>query len=769
MNSPTPNSFTDLFILTMQQSDGVGGLELEFVASSDQGPVFFRFNEQRLVLFVESGASLDGLRFVEQKALNLKSFAAKNVDALYFKDLRSFLDARDKLAAAGVRTFETDVRLGERFLMERFIHASARISNAGLNPQIMPISYTPQLSALSLDIETGRKGELYSIGFHYRSSEREVKGVYMVRPGLKTEREDVHSELSYFKEEAQVIRAFLKINQELDADLIVGWHVVGFDLAFLQKKCELYQIPFALGRKGGNLQLNTRDDGVTFASIPGRVIIDGPVQLRSNFFSYPNFKLETVAQVVLGVGKDISSTGLDKLSEIEHRFKNDPEALARYNLLDCTLVLDIFAKTKLIELLVNRSQISGLLIDRLASSTGAFDHIYLPRLHRRGLVAPNVVDIKREMASQGGLVLSPQMGLHEHVIVLDFKSLYPSLMRTFFIDPLARLRSSEHPVTTPTGHTFSRSENILATILEELMSKRASAKMTGNAPLSQAIKILMNSFYGVMGSTGCRFYHSELPEAITGSGQWILRTSVEWLQKKGYEVLYGDTDSVFVALKAGEGMNANSVGTLLAKELNLYFQELLQKRFHVKSELEIEFEKHYRKFFLPSARSGEGGAKKRYVGLLSKGQSDELVFSGMEFVRSDWTDLAKTFQYGLFERLFKSESLEEFIKSYLQRLRDGDFTEELYYKKRLTKKASEYTKNIPPHVRAALMLENPDSLRDIEYVMTRRGPVPIALDHSDIDVNHYIDKQLRPIAEGVLSLQGLRFDDFIGGDQLNLF
>lgn len=760
-----------LFILTAQQTESDEGIVLDFVASSDNGPVYFRYPGQRLVLFVTSGSNVAGLKFAERRALALKSFSGGEVEALYFKDLRSFLDARERLSEQGIRTFESDVRSHERFLMERFIHVSAEIEPKALAPQIRPCEYTPKLSQLSLDIETGRGGELYSIGYHFRSYQSEARGVFMVRPGLMSEREHVNEELTYFKNEGDVIRAFLQANAELDPDLIVGWHVVGFDLAFLQKKCEQFQIPFTLGRRGGLLQLTVRDDGATFATIPGRVVIDGPLQLRSNFFSYPNFKLETVAQVELGVGKDISASGLDKVAEIEHRFKSDPEALAKYNLLDCTLVLDIFKKTKLIELLVSRSQISGLLLDRLGSSTGAFDHIYLPRLHRKGYVAPNVVDIKRDSAAQGGLVLSPQAGLHEHVIVLDFKSLYPSLMRTFFIDPLGRLEKEKGPVTTPTGHQFSRTENILAGVLETLMEKRARAKEAGNLPLSQAIKILMNSFYGVMGSTGCRFYHSELPEAITGTGQWVLRTSVEWLQKRGYEVLYGDTDSVFVALKAGEGLNAFSVGAALARELNQYLSELISKRFSVESVLEIEFEKYYRKFFLPMARTGEGGAKKRYAGLLvtAKGEGEKLVFSGMEFVRSDWTSLAKNFQYGLFDRLFRSGDLESYIREYLERLRAGEFVEELVYKKRLTKKASEYTKSQPPHVRAALMLENPDSMRDVEYVFTRRGPIPIQLDHTDVDINHYIDKQLRPIAEGVLSLQGLRFDDFITGDQLNLF
>ena len=141
-------------------------------------------------------------------------------------------------------------------------------------------------------------------------------------------------------------------------------------------------------------------------------------------------------------------------------------------MLDCTLVLDIFEKTRLIELLQNQSILSGLMLDRIGVSTAAFDFFMLPKIHRKGFVASNILDMNRESANQGGTVLQPQAGLHEHVLVFDFKSLYPTIMRTFKIDPLSRLLAEEDPIKTPAGITFSSSNHVLPKRLEELMNKR---------------------------------------------------------------------------------------------------------------------------------------------------------------------------------------------------------------------------------------------------------------------------------------------------------
>ena len=112
-----------------------------------------------------------------------------------------------------------------------------------------------------------------------------------------------------------------------------------------------------------------------------------------------------------------------------------------------------------IELLENQSTLSGLMLDRIGVSTAAFDFFMLPKIHRKGFVASNILDMNRESPNQGGTVLQPQAGLHEHVLVFDFKSLYPTIMRPFKIDPLSRLLANEDPIKTPAGITFSSSNH----------------------------------------------------------------------------------------------------------------------------------------------------------------------------------------------------------------------------------------------------------------------------------------------------------------------
>ncbi len=373
--------------------------------------------------------------------------------------------------------------------------------------------------------------------------------------------------------------------------------------------------------------------------------------MRTAFYKFESFSLENVSQKLLGRGKDISPDK-DKVAEIERRFREDSEALAFYNLEDAVLVTEIFEKTALIDQLVTRSLITGLALDKVHMSVASFDHFMLPAVHRKGYAAPDTDDIVPGNPAAGGYVFTSDPGLYRHVAVMDFKSLYPSIIRTFFIDPVSRLKADEDPVKTPVGITFSSTNHILPDFLEKLMKKREDAKKNNDMYLSQAVKILMNSFYGVMGTPGCRFYNPDLPSAITGTGQWILKTASAYLRDCGYSVIYGDTDSVFICLKEDE--DAETAGKMLTEMVNSFFSKLLKDEYSVESELEIEFETHYVKFFLPPVRYSEGGARKRYAGLLENG---EIEYKGLETVRSDWTDLAKEFQKELFKRFLQKMKL----------------------------------------------------------------------------------------------------------------
>ena len=140
----------------------------------------------------------------------------------------------------------------------------------------------------------------------------------------------------------------------------------------------------------------------------------------------------------------------------------------------------------------------------------------------------------------------------------------------------------------------------------------------------------------------------------------------------------------------------------------------------------------------------------------------------MEFVRSDWTKLAKEFQVELYQKIFDDEDVTEWIKSIVKKVNEGVFDNKLIYQKRLRKNLEDYVKNIPPQVRAAKMIDRNGGI--IQYLFTKRGPIPIELKHEDIDYKHYIEKQLKPIADSVLVLLGKSFDSIIDtSNQLSFF
>ncbi len=767
------------FILTAHCLDAGGRCELHYYGKGINGPFKLVFSPHKPVFFIRRDTEQKFTSGIERREVNLTDIGNNPVDALYFNTLNGFFEARRHFRDTGVRMYESDIRAEDRFLMERFINGSLEIKgnpqkkgplDIYYNPGIRPSGSRPSFTVLSLDIETGTDGSIYSIALHCSGEYANEQKTVLMRSNTAAGEEFIAGgtiKICYFSDEDLLLRKFNSYIKLNDPDLIIGWHVIGFDLDFIRRRCEQLGVQLDIGRGPGRLKINEKRNGMFSTEIKGRVVIDGPQTLRTAFYKFENYRLETVARKLLGRGKDITPE-TDKVAEIERRFRENKKALAFYNMEDSVLVTEIFRKTAIIEQMVTRSLITGLPIDKVHMSVAAFDHFMLPQFHRKGIVAPDTADVVSGDHAAGGHVFTSAPGLYPHVVVLDFKSLYPTIMRTFFIDPYSRLKSETDTVETPSGIAFSRTKNILPDFLEVLMERRARAKLKNDGHLSQAVKILLNSFYGVMGTTGCRFYHPDLPTAITGTGQWVLKNCAEFLRNKGYNVIYGDTDSVFVQLKHGEQQQAALSGTRLAESVNRYFSGRLEKEYDVESKLEIEFEKHYLKFFLPPMRNTTEGARKKYAGLLESG---EIEFKGLEIVRSDWTELAGNFQQELFRRFFNDEDLKSWIRSFVEDLKNGKFDEQLIYRRRLKRSAEKYVKTSPPHVKAARKLdpEGIKNLTEISYLITADGPTPLELVQGPPDYAHYIEKQIKPIADGVLFLSGDSFDSLIDGQQLDLF
>ncbi|WP_330987089.1 DNA polymerase domain-containing protein, partial [Herbaspirillum lusitanum] len=240
-----------------------------------------------------------------------------------------------------------------------------------------------------------------------------------------------------------------------------------------------------------------------------------------------------MSQTLLGEGKAINNP-YQRMDEIDRRFAEDKPALATYNLKDCELVTRIFAKTELLSFLLERASVTGLPADRNGGSVAAFGHLYMPHMHRLGFVAPNLGDTPGE-PSPGGFVMDSQSGLFDSVLVLDYKSLYPSIIRTFLIDPVGLIEGLAHPGDADSvpgfrGARFSRSKHSLPAIVEKIWQGREVAKRQQNKPLSQALKIIMNSLYGVLGSTGCRFFDARLASSITMRGHEIMHRTRELIE-----------------------------------------------------------------------------------------------------------------------------------------------------------------------------------------------------------------------------------------------
>ncbi len=775
------------YILDEFSSDRNGKSIITLCCLGNEGYFEVEAANRRIVFFIDRGAELPSLKGMERHPVELVNFDGGLLDGLYFSSHSEFYEGRKRLEEGGIRMYESDVQPDDRFLMEHFLFRGLEVEGRWRNngrikscvpDSLKPGNYTPEFRVLSLDIETGQDGRLYSCGFHLTGRGGEDKTVFILDPEASYERteecqvEDSCFSLVSFQKEKELLKASLDFIRESGADIIIGWHVIGFDLSFLEEKCRQFSVPFNIGRGGRRTRIIRKRSGFYSVQAQGRIVIDGPVSLRGGFHTFTDYRLETVARQILGMGKDIASDK-DKVAEIEERFVSDKKALAGYNIMDCMLVSRIFEKTGLLTQFITRSQLTGLRLDRVNQSVAAFDFFMLPRFHRKGYAAPDVADINLSGHSAGGLVFTSDPGLYENIMVFDFLSLYPSIIRTFFIDPLARISASRFPaepsVSTPMNISFSRNFHILPDHIGTLLSRRAIAKKEMDLPLSQAVKILMNSYYGVMGTPGCRFYHPDLPTAITGTGQWILRTSADYLRSSGYRVIYGDTDSLFVQIPGNSESEIHTMGDKLTVRINEYLGIRIKEEFGTESKLELEKEKLYSRFFLPPMRGSSEGSRKRYAGMLA--DTGEIEIKGMEFVRSDWTDLAKGFQMELFKRFFRNQELIPWIKTFVEGVRCGEKDDQLIYRRRLTKPASEYVKNIPPHVRAALLLdpEGKKRVRRIEYLMTLRGPVPFLHEHDDIDYNHYIEKQIGPLADAVLGFSGTSFNEILGGIQHELF
>lgn len=781
------------------------------VRDTRQKPVFYirREDAKRLVKDVNNPKlSVLGVANTLLAATDKVDFSGRRLTQVEVGIPAEAPKVRDWLHTQEVATYEADVRFASRFLIDRQIKGGvcitgarsqnprnkdlnkgpSRVSNksrpgsksAGVdwtyeNPELTPAEILAQPTVLSFDIETDPSVDkllaiaCFGIG---------VDEVVIVDPSNRQMPPGAIGVLT----EKDALHYFCELVKRLDPDVLTGWNVVDFDLSVLQKVAKRVRYDLQLGRVHGNLRIRAAQGyfGSGSATIPGRLVLDGMDLVRGAFVKVDDYSLDGVSQEILGEGKTLAGNNktFDKVAEILFTYAHALDEFALYARTDARLALQIVEKLDLVTLAFARSALTGMTADRVAASIASFDFVYLAELGKRRIAAPSVAHPgQNRIAQGGGAVFEPTIGIHENVWVCDFKSLYPSIIRTFNIDPLAYAQAESEPkgaIKTVDGTSFASVPGILPGLLDRLFRERAEAKEANNQVASQAIKILMNSFYGVLGTPACRFYNPHIANAITSQGRALLGWSKTWFETRGYEVLYGDTDSVFVASGLADAQQASTQAEALVPQFNAELAAYLGERFAVTSVLELEFEKLYTRLFLAKTRSGAQGARKRYAGI-KMGES-VVEFVGMEVVRRDWTDLAKNVQRNLFRLLFQGDEVVGYLKEVVRNLRDGQLDGQLIYRKGLRKGVETYLANIPPHVQAVKKAQQQDATytapRVVRYIVTGQGPelVDLAGQAPQPDREHYLEKQVKPVAVPVLEALGLDFDQTIGDDrQIDLF
>ncbi len=767
-------NITKGFVLTRQQQDSPDGIQLTYWVRSDEAVTPLSVAGQEAVLFVldsqleQITSLISSYQAWRLEKVDLTDLNYNGVHALYCKRLKTFRQIQEILTQNNLVMMEEDIRHADRYLMERFIQGGVEVHQQHKRIRFQPADYDPQFKILSIDLETTMRADNILSAAFYAD---DFQLVLMQGEGVDT------NTLRYVSDERALLRAFIAVVAQYDPDIFIGWSVVGFDFRVLDARASAHRIPLTLGRDQQTMQLHESGQGKLFVRMAGRIVLDGIDTLKGATYQFESFSLENVSRILLDRGKLIDHVD-DRGGEIQRLFREDKEALARYNLEDCKLVWDIFEKADLINYLVERARLTGLPLDKVGGSAAAFDNQYLPHLHRAGYVAPEYASGVSGLSAPGGYVMDSQPGLYKQVLVLDFKSLYPSIIRTFKIDPYGLsegLKKGAEPEDLVPGFNhaiFSRSKTILPQLIEQLWAARDQAKKNNNAALSQAIKIIMNSFYGVLGSNVCRFYDQRLSSSITLRGHEILTKTRDCIEETfGFKVIYGDTDSVFVWL--GDDFPEQEAGVRgkeLADHLNQWWQQQLQDRFELESKLEIEYETHYCRFLMPTMRHSEKGTKKRYAGLqrFTDGNTT-MVFKGLENVRTDWTPLARQLQEQLYERIFRGQEWKSILISTVEALMAGQLDDQLVYRKRIRQPLDQYVKNKPPHVQAGLKAERYYQQQDmpnpyragsyIEYMLTVNGAEPLEAVHSALDYQHYLDKQIRPVCETIMQFLGESFDE----------
>ncbi|GAB6148279.1 DNA-directed DNA polymerase I [Stetteria hydrogenophila] len=637
----------------------------------------------------------------------------------------------------------------------------------------------PPMAAFDIEVDTPESGKVPDpdnpvqpvISIALVASDGFRKVYLLRRPGRQEEKPDVPAEVEFFDSEIDLIESFFR--DLVRYPVVLTFNGDKFDLPYLYNRLRY------LGVNPQRIPLVVHQD---YYSIDWGVHIDlhklfGIKALQAYAFGnkYRELSLDAISEALLGERKIELSDTVSNISYSE---------LARYNLRDADLTLRLatFGGNLVWNLIVLLARISKLGLEDVTRTqvSGWVRSLLYWEHRRRGWLIPRRQDIAhygniarstaviKDKKYKGAIVLTPPQGVFFNIIVLDFASLYPSIIKNWNLSyetvnnpfckgPRRKVPDVGHEVCMAFQGITSEIVGLLRDFRVRIYKKKAKQQGLSEAErlwydvVQSAMKVFINASYGVFGSEAFSLYSLAVAESVTAIGRTVLLDTLRKAEELNLHIIYGDTDSLFLWNPRREAM----------EELIRYVKE--------KHGLDLEVDKAFKVALF-------SGLKKNYIGISEDGK---VTVKGMvakksntpEFIKKEFRrvlDIMATVREP--EDVFKvMVKVRDYVRDIRMKLKKREYTlDELAFRVTLTKDPDEYKKNTPQHVKAALQLRKegvPVAKGTIvTFVKTRDavGVKPVSLAKlSEVDVSKYYE-YIKTGFEQMLLALGVRWEELSG-------
>ncbi|OYT26052.1 MAG: DNA polymerase [Candidatus Altiarchaeales archaeon ex4484_96] len=579
--------------------------------------------------------------------------------------------------------------------------------------------------------------------------------------------------------EKEMIYKFIETVRERKIDIIVTYNGDNFDFPYLKDRCSFHNITPSLGLNNAKVKLERR--GMNFgARVRGRPHVDMYPVCRQ-LFNLPRYRLEDVYfELFDQIKADIKAADMHRIWD-----SDDPVKLGEfigYSMSDADATLRI--ALSLLPLQYELSRLIRLPVYECSRSASGqkVEHLLVGEAYKRNILVPNkpserIFDERKTKSYVGAYVVDPIKGVHDNIILFDFRSLYPSIITSYNIDcsTIDCDCCSGERKKSPTGHYFcEKKDGFIPSVLGALVAKRVEVKNKLGEEKDpqkksllnveqQALKLLANSMYGYFGFPRARWYSHECAEAIAALGRHYIHETIIKARASGFRVIYGDTDSVYLTLD-----ELDLRDDIMRKAKN-FLKEINNM---LPGDMELEFEGFYpRGIFI---------TKKRYALMDEHGM---LSVKGLETRRRDWSEIVKDTQRRVLNTLLSDKDHKkaaDIVKEVVAEIKEGAVPlEKLAINTQITRELGDYVQPGPHIIAAKKALRHGFDYKQgsiVTYIITRKGDsisdrarVIDLVEEGDYDADYYINNQLLPAVMRILEAFDYSEDELKGlGKQMTL-